>query len=250
MESPANNSHIHIQGQGERVVFVHGSNVASAEFFWLAQTDLAARYEIVILERRGYGQNPESCEKGGYEANVQDIIALLGQGAHLVGHSYGGLLTMVAATRCPERVKSLVIIEPPAFSVTIHYPEVTRVVEALKLVYASATTPEEFFVEFLGALGTKIREPLRLSPLHRKAIVATMEEMEPWNISLELEKLASYTFPKLIVSGDWHPALMLTAEVLAERLQAQQSVIKGIGHEIQRIGKSFNDRIEELFCSA
>ncbi|HEX2691022.1 MAG TPA: alpha/beta fold hydrolase, partial [Kofleriaceae bacterium] len=171
-------------------------------------------------------------------------------GSHLVGHSYGGLLAMVAATRCPERVKSLVLIEPPAFGVTIHHPEVANVVERLKVVYESADTPEDFLAGFLRALGTRPVEPLRLSSLHRKAVMATMEEVEPWNITLELARLASYSFPKLVVSGDWHPALMVTAEALARELQAQRFVIKGVGHEIQKMGKPFNDRLKELIHSA
>ena len=38
----------------------------------------------------------------------------IGDGAHLVGHSYGGVIALLAAAAVPERVRSLTVIEPPA----------------------------------------------------------------------------------------------------------------------------------------
>lgn len=246
METLIDAPHIYLDGQGERIVFLHGSNIANPRFLWLPQFSLAARYQLLIPDRRGYGANTAESDKGTYEGNVEDIVSWLGQGAHLVGHSYGGLLAMVAATRHPELIKSLVIIEPPAFGLTLQYPEVARVVHALKRVYASSPTPEVFLEGFLRALGSSIAEPLHLSPLHRKAVSATMEEIEPWNIPLDLETLSACPFPKLVVSGDWHPALMITAETLAQRLHARRFVVKGVGHEIQKTGAIFNTQLEEF----
>ena len=38
----------------------------------------------------------------------------LPDGVHLVGHSYGGVIALLAAAAVPERVRSLTVIEPPA----------------------------------------------------------------------------------------------------------------------------------------
>jgi pimeloyl-ACP methyl ester carboxylesterase len=249
METPVIHSHVRVRGHGERLVFIHGSNIASAEFLWSAQLELAAQYQVVVPDRRGYGASPDTCDQGGYEANVRDIVSWLDRGAHLIGHSYGGVLAMAAAARAPELVKSLVIIEPPAFGVTIQHPVVARVVAGLKQVYGAARTPEDFLAGFLRAMGVKVVEPLHLSPLHRKAVTATMAEVEPWNIELDLARVASHAFPKLVVSGDWHPALVVTAEALAQQLGAQRLVIKGVGHEIQKVAKLFNDRLKDLVHS-
>ncbi len=214
---------------------------------WSRQRELASRYRLIVPARRGYGLSPQRYGCKGYEADIRDIVSLVGNGAHLVGHSYGGLLTMIAATRYPQLVKSLTVIEPPAFSLTLDRPEVAQLVTLLKVLYRTARTPEAFLAGFLRAMGNNVAEPILLSPQHRKAVMTTMEETEPWDIALELETLAMYPFPKLVVSGDWHPALITTADILAQRLGAERLVIRGIGHEIQKAGKPFNDRLETLF---
>jgi pimeloyl-ACP methyl ester carboxylesterase len=46
----------------------------------------------------------------------------MGDGAHLVGHSYGGLGVLFAAARRPEATLSLVLLEPGAFALGQHHP--------------------------------------------------------------------------------------------------------------------------------
>jgi pimeloyl-ACP methyl ester carboxylesterase len=50
-----------------------------------------------------------------FEEDAQDIAALLGDGAHLVGHSYGAIGALYAAALRPQAVRSLVVNEPSAF---------------------------------------------------------------------------------------------------------------------------------------
>jgi len=50
-----------------------------------------------------------------FEEDARDIAALLGDGAHLVGHSYGAVGALYAAALRPEAVHSLTVNEPPAF---------------------------------------------------------------------------------------------------------------------------------------
>lgn len=242
--------YVRVWGQGTSILLIHGSNIENPENLWLRQRELASRYQLIIPDRRGYGQSPHRQNYNGYEDTIRDIAALLGDGAHLVGHSYGGLLTMVVATRYPQLVKSLTVIEPPAFSLSIDQPEVAQVVASLKAIYRTATTPEAFLTGFMRTMGNDIAEPLLLSPQHCKAVMTTMEETEPWDITLDPDTLAMYPFPKLVVSGNWHPALIITADILERRLGAEHLVIPNIGHQIQKAGKPFNDRLEALFALA
>jgi pimeloyl-ACP methyl ester carboxylesterase len=242
--------YVRVWGQGTRVLLIHGSNIAYPEMLWLQQRELALRYQLVIPDRRGYGQSPPCQDCKGYEGNIRDIASLLGDGSHLVGHSYGGLLIMVVATRYPQLVKSLTVIEPPAFGLSIDQPEVTRIVGALKSIYRTAKTPETFLATFLRAMSFDVPESISLSPQHRQAVMTTMAEAEPWDIALDPDTLATYLFPKLVVSGNWHPALVITADILAHRLHANRLIIQDVGHEIQKVGKLFNDRLEALFALA
>jgi pimeloyl-ACP methyl ester carboxylesterase len=101
-------------GQGVPVVLVHGS-LTSGEENWEGQRSLADEgYRLVAPDRRGYGDSPKSAGED-FLRDGEDIAELLGDGAHLVGHSYGGMGAMVAAERRPDAVLSLTLIEPPAF---------------------------------------------------------------------------------------------------------------------------------------
>ena len=242
--------HVRTWGQGERILLIHGSNVDNPEMLWLRQQALASRYQLLLPDRRGYGLSPQSLDTQGFEQNIADIISLLDAGAHVVGHSYGGLLAIVAATRSPQLIKSLTVIEPPAFGLTINQPHVFQVVSKLQHVYQSATTPEDFLIGFLRAMGNNLSGPLTLSPQHRKGILTTMAEIAPWEITLHPQALAGYRFPKLVVSGNWHPALVSTADLLTELLQAEHLVIPNVGHDIQKTGSPFNNRLEALIALA
>jgi pimeloyl-ACP methyl ester carboxylesterase len=83
-------------GTGTPVVLVHGSLATGAEE-WEAQRPLADQgFRLLVPDRRGYGQSP-SAEGEDFLRDGDDIAELMGDGAHLVGHSYGGLGVMFAA---------------------------------------------------------------------------------------------------------------------------------------------------------
>src|SRR5919198_138719 len=77
----------------------------------------AARYHMLLLDRRGYGDSPPRATPAtfdvrAFDTQAEEIADLLGEGAHLVGHSYGGLLSLLAAACRPDAVRSLTVIEP------------------------------------------------------------------------------------------------------------------------------------------
>src|SRR5437764_15353548 len=98
-----------------RVLLVHGS-VMNGEATWAAQRALAERFELVVPNRRGFPPGPE-VKRVDFEDEAVWLEQFLEPGAHLVGHSYGGVIAILAAARRPELVRSLTMIEPPAFAV-------------------------------------------------------------------------------------------------------------------------------------
>ena len=96
-------------GTGTTAVLVHGSLATGAEE-WEAQRPLAeAGFRLIVPDRRRYGQSP-SANGEDYLQGGDDIVELLGDGAHLVGHPYGCLGAMVAAARRPEATLSLALL--------------------------------------------------------------------------------------------------------------------------------------------
>ena len=98
-------------GTGTPVVLVHGS-LATGTDEWDAQRSIADEgFRLLVLDRRGYGRSPE-VEGEDFLRDAEDIAQVMGDGAHLVGHSYGGLGVLFAAARRPEATLSLTMLEP------------------------------------------------------------------------------------------------------------------------------------------
>jgi pimeloyl-ACP methyl ester carboxylesterase len=235
---------------GERLVLIHGGNTTDPDEIWDAQRDLAAQYQLIIPHRRGYGRSPVRSPDWTYEAEIADLLPLLGEGAHVVGLSYGGILALLLAGHHPDRVRSLTVIEPPVFLLANDDPEVTRLIAALTPVYAASPTPEVFIAGFVQAFGEQLPADFQLSPQHRKGVEATMHEPAPWTIPLPFDLLARLPLPKLAVSGDWLPAFITTIDRLAQRIAAERLLIAEAGHGAQGSGQPFNGRLLALMQSA
>jgi len=183
---------------------------------------------------------------------VQDVLSLLGEGAHLVGFSYGGIVALVAAARRPELVRSLTVIEPPALGVVRGNPAADAQVDGLSRFEPPplGKTPEEFWADFRRLMGQQVPAHIDLSPIERKAVEAHMAEAPPWTIAIPLDALAATSFPKLVVSGDWNPAMNAVADIITARLNAERFVLRGWYHNIHRAGEPFNQRLDAFLQQA
>lgn len=114
-------------GQGEPVVFVHGS--LSDGSYWNDQLPaFAAAGRRAIAYSRRYNWPNENPAIDGYSAvtdaeDLADFIHALGLGrVHVVGHSYGAFAALFLAARRPDLVRTVVLAEPPAVSLLAHVP--------------------------------------------------------------------------------------------------------------------------------
>lgn len=114
-------------GTGAPVVLVHGSG--GDHRTWHRQVPHFARsFRTVAYSRRYHWPNEPIPDGGKYELDqhVGDLLALLEElhlaPAHLIGHSYGGVVCLVAAMRAPHVVRSLVLEEPPVLSLFVSVP--------------------------------------------------------------------------------------------------------------------------------
>jgi pimeloyl-ACP methyl ester carboxylesterase len=138
-------------------VLVHGSlNDGSVAF--QAQAALAERWRLIVPNRRGYGKNPP-IERVDVDADAQDIVELLGKGAHLVGTSMGGIVAGRAAALAPDWVLSLTLIEPPAFLNARDVPAVAETAAALKRHWEVRMTSETSSKVFSRRSASRCRYP-------------------------------------------------------------------------------------------
>ena len=236
--------HVEVVGSGPRLVLVHGSGGGTG---WPAQRPLAERFTLVMPTRTGYPPNPP-LEAIDFEVQARELLEVLEPGDHLFGHSYGGVVALLAAAEAD--VRSLAVAEPPAFGVAIESPVVARLVEEMAPLWPSDLEPEPFlraFVERLGAGPYSAPSPLTLEL--EAAVRALMVERAPWEAEIPFEELAAAPFPKLVMSGAHSEAFDAVCDVLEERLGAERAVLPGAGHSIHRAPR-FNERLEEFLLSA
>lgn len=110
------------RGSGTPVVLVHGS-LADYTYWQLSDqiTLLSGQHRVIAYSRRYNhpNRNPRLTDHSPM-VEAQDLAGFLdrlGTGpVHLVGHSYGAYTALVYALEHPERVRSLVLAEPPIIS--------------------------------------------------------------------------------------------------------------------------------------
>jgi pimeloyl-ACP methyl ester carboxylesterase len=218
----------------ERIVLVHGS-VVGGRGTWAAQRPLAERFELVVLDRPGFPPNPP-VERVDFESDGAFVADLLEPGDHLVGHSYGGVVSLLAAALRPDSLRSLTVIEPPATRVAAGVRAVDAFAQAGVELYASARTgePDVYLRRFLAAVGSEFDPPSPLPPELEQGARTLAVERGPWEAEIPVERLAAATFPKLVVSGNHSPAFDGICDVLETKLAAERVVLEGFGHTVQR----------------
>jgi pimeloyl-ACP methyl ester carboxylesterase len=221
-----------------RLVLLHGS-VTNAALAWGAQAALADRFELVLPNRPGFPPNPP-VERVDFEADATWLEDVVQPGDHLVGHSYGGVVALLAAPRLA--LASLTVIEPPAFGVARGNIAVERWLEvAAALPRDSVRVHLEAFLQHVGA---RFPLPDPLTPELQQGAEAFYLERRPDEAVIPLEPLP---YPVLVVTGDHEAAFEAVADVLCDRLGAERLVLRGAGHAVQRVAE-FNAALEEFIA--
>lgn len=251
-------------GEGRPLVLVHGSS--HDHRMWREQLDhWSDDHRVIAYSRRYHWPNQPIAPGGTYALvdHVDDLRQLLRTlevgPATLVGHSYGGLVSLVLAARTPGVVDTLVLIEPPVMGLFVSTPP--RPGELLKLALRHPRTAMEIMKlgatglgpatealrrgdeeEALRRMGTAILgeealealEPERMELVRDNLILEELESPEAFP-RLDPGTVSSLRRPVLLVGGGESPAVFAC---LLDRLEellsdAERVTVDGASHLVQ-----------------
>lgn len=175
----------------------------------------------------------------------QDVAMLaqktreLGAPAHLVGHSYGGLLVLQLALAHPELVRSIAVYEPVAFGVLEPGEDDAALasIHGLPAYQPDAAGVDEHwlstFVDWWNGPGAWAKLPADTQQAFRE--VAWKVSQEVVSLSADATTRSGYAaigVPTLVIAGEQtQPAERRTVERLAAAIPAATlRLLPGLGH--------------------
>jgi len=244
IESERGSIDYHACGDGPTIVLVPGScSTGAAWRSVIAQ--FGDEFRCITTSLLGYGgtaerrtiQDPDiSHEAEALEAVVERAACPV----HLVGHSFGGLVSLAVALRRRVPLLSLVIIEAPAPGVLRcmgedqHYLAFRNMTDAyFDACQAGDPTAIEAMIDFYGGAGTFASWPQRVRDY---AVQTTAVNLLDWASAYGFQPgpaaLATVRVPSLILRGEHsHPAVQRANELLAQCLpEASLTTLTGASH--------------------
>jgi pimeloyl-ACP methyl ester carboxylesterase len=116
------------KGAGQPLVFIHG--IPTDFRAWNSQIDaFSDRYRVIAYSRRYAHPNKREGDllDSTIENNAADLVGFIKKlelaPVHLVGHSYGGFIAAYCASKNPELIRTLVLIDPAVSTLLIKDPK-------------------------------------------------------------------------------------------------------------------------------
>ena len=226
---------IHVErfgAAGPLVLVIHGGvqgGIGGGPATFARQKALAdLGWQVAIADRPGFGQSP-SRGVDDMQADAVWIADMLGDGANLIGHSWGGAEALLAAARHPSAVRSLILVEPALQGLVVAHPEfeANPAVKAALMRFMepamTAQTPGDYARAFMRGLvgkadGNTARNmgDLDDEAATRLGCSLLQGRMAPPPVLLQAaETVAEARIPVLVIDGGWNPSIEVVAGVVA-----------------------------------
>ena len=210
----------------------------------------SGRWRLVVLQRRGYGASPPA-HGDDFVTDGNDVADALDEPSHVGAHSYGAIAALLAAGADGTKVRSLTVVEPPAYTAAEDDPEVNRIVTEFDEWWERAPSePEPFLDGWSSRSGIRVRAPDPIPADLRRRIALLQRCRRPWTAALPWDALQAASFPKLVVSGGHSQVIELICDRVAARIGAERVVIEGREHLVPHAGGPFNSVLERFLLAA
>ena len=257
---------------GPEVLVVHGGvqgGLGGGPSTFVRQQALAQQgWRLRLVDRPGFGQSP-SRGVDDMEADAVWIAEMLGGGANLIGHSWGGAEALLAAARRPDAVLSLVLVEPAMQTLLLGDPSIGQD-PALRAdagrwagMLLSARTPRDYALAFGHALGaveaSGSTSKTTVSALDTDPELATrfgcsllQSRMAPPPVLKQAaEAIARAHVPTLVISGGWSPFFDAVSANAARLTGGRHVIVRSPNHFVQLAGaEEFNRVVDEFMRDA
>ncbi len=273
---PTENDSVHRLGSGRAQIFVNGiwlsyvdrgsgapivlvPGTASDFRIWMNQVEpFSQRGRVLAYSRRYNWPNsaPGTGADGSMARQVEDLAALIkGMGlapAHIVGHSYGGVIALLLALGHPEVVRTLVLAEPSVWAALENVPGLEADVKARQdfaaaLAQAFASGDAERVVKLLvDFVAPGVDVPSEIHSMFVSNVPAAKVE---GGARFTCEDARRVTVPTLVLTGDRSPMFFRhMAEIVARCVPGGELArIPGASHPMQLMNpQAFNDAVREF----
>ncbi|MEU7229370.1 alpha/beta fold hydrolase [Streptomyces chrestomyceticus] len=221
-------------------IFTWGSD---STYGFAAQRTLADSRQLLLMDRRGYGDSPDTA-RSDFDIDTEDAVEVLGDGAravgpggaHLVGHGNGAVAALLATARRPDLVRSLALIQPSAFTTAAHHPVVAGLLDRVRNGapgIPDGVTPEQYLRASTEGLGMAMPEP---TPRRLRAVATSMRERPIWEAEIPLDVIRGTAVPILVICGTWEHAPVAYREHVGLPLMAvAESLTDSLGGRLLRV---------------
>ena len=224
-----------VTGRGAPLVVAPGS-LATAEHWQGLADALGARMTTYVLDRRGHGRSGDGPEYSmdHEQDDLNAVLALAGEDAIVMGHSYGALIALGSALRRPPA--RLIVYEPP---LPLDGPIGGAAIEA----YADLVDAGDMDEALAFGIRSFVRAPEDAVALLRgQPIWGALAALAPtWTRELraidtfpaDIERFRGLATPTLLLTGELSPPWLIdVSRRLADVLpNATHVTFPGQGHD-------------------
>ncbi len=259
--------HVTVWGEnGPHVLLVHGGvqgNIGGGPATFLKQEALSKMgWEVEMVDRPGFGNSPTRGDDD-MLADSLWVAQKLGQSSHLIGHSFGGGESVLAAGRRPQAVRSLILVEPGLAALlqtdagAKADPVLQQNAVQTATAFLAAKTPGEVILSVVSMMGTDSDG----SPNRAQRMLETDTAMAnqvgcrllrarqgtATEFEAAVDAIVKAGIPVLVVTGGYNPVMDAAGEVEARILHGRHVIVKSPNHFVQQASAEEFNRVADDF---